>query len=164
MVPALSAGPETRWPIPRADTAWPDAHSRCSDGWNPADLKGESRKRDFPRDSPRARNADGDGFHPAGRWTGHFQADPPSGIAWAFNPGQTTVSQPEKVQKRQWDFSLSPAICQEKSFSKGIMFSAGLPINRKCKGCSDTSGNTIALRGNVHGRFFHKMAGNPVKD
>jgi len=52
LVPALSAGPETRWPIPRVDTAKPDAHSRCSDGWNPAGLKGESRKRDFPRDSP----------------------------------------------------------------------------------------------------------------
>ncbi|MCY4307287.1 MAG: hypothetical protein OXC57_03325 [Rhodobacteraceae bacterium] len=35
------AGPETRWPIPRADTAGPDAHSLCSDGWNPAGLKGE---------------------------------------------------------------------------------------------------------------------------
>ena len=69
-VPVFSAGPETRWPIPRADTAGPDAHSRCSDG-----------------------------FHPAGRWTGNFQADLPSGIAWAFNPGQTTVSQPEKVLK-----------------------------------------------------------------
>jgi len=49
----------------RTDTAGPDAHSRCSDG-----------------------------FQPAGRWTGNFQADLSSGIAWAFNPGQTTVSQP----------------------------------------------------------------------
>jgi len=40
-VPVFSAGPETRWPIPRADTAGPDAHSQSNDGWNPAGLKGE---------------------------------------------------------------------------------------------------------------------------
>jgi len=33
----------------RTDTAGPDAHSLCSDGWNPACRKGESRKRDFSR-------------------------------------------------------------------------------------------------------------------
>ncbi|MCY4309107.1 MAG: hypothetical protein OXC57_12685 [Rhodobacteraceae bacterium] len=79
---------------PRTDSAGPDAHLECSDGWNSSHLKGESRKQDFPRDSPTARRAGGAGFYPAGRWTGYFQADPPSGIAWAFNPGQTTVNQP----------------------------------------------------------------------
>ena len=32
-------------------------------------------------------------------WTGNFQADPSSGIAWVFNPGQGTASQPEKGLK-----------------------------------------------------------------
>ncbi|MCY4184177.1 MAG: hypothetical protein OXD45_02525 [Rhodobacteraceae bacterium] len=36
----------------------------------------------------------GVGIHPAGGCTGHFQAAPPSGIAWVFNPWEATANQP----------------------------------------------------------------------
>ena len=44
----------------------------------------------------------------------------------------------------------------------GIISLIEFPIYRKYNRCSDTAGNTIALQGNVRGRFFHKMARKPA--
>jgi len=43
-------------------------------------------------------------------WTGNFQADPSSGIAWVFNHGQGTASQPEKGLKSGETSIYSPKI------------------------------------------------------